>query len=411
MLQVGKLRTRCVNYDYRGINASEGVFGIHKFPAMLHYRLVESLVEEFSVKDSFVFDPFCGSGVTLNVSIRKGRNAIGTDINPLALLISEVRSYKNFPVDLDFYLHDLLKRWNFLEPDVPSVRNLSYWFKNYTVNDLGKLRRFIIELEDLRIKKFFCVVFSQTVRDVSLTRKNEFKRYRMKCEDIEKFNPNVLEHFITLAQDYHQRLLESEDVTGRLELFLHDVRIPMPFDNKVDLVITSPPYGDSKTTVAYGEFSSFSLEWLSGVIGFVNVNVDKVSLGGKKKIYNESDLFFSPTLKEVISLLLNINKKRAMEVWSFYKDLFKSLRNIAQSLKSGGIACFVVGNRCVKGITIPMDIIVKEMFEYLGFSHYQTRVRKILNKRMPLLNSPSNKRGSKSSTMKEEYVVIMKKNL
>jgi len=376
---------------------------------MLHYKLVESLVEEFSVRGSTVFDPFCGSGVTLNVSIRKGRNAIGTDINPLALLISEVRSYKNFLFDLDFYLRNLLKRWKFLKPDVPNVRNISYWFKGYVINDLGKLRSFILELEDLRVKKFFCVVFSQTVRDVSLTRKNEFKRYRMKLEDIEEFNPNVLEHFITLVQDYYQRLLRSDNVTGELELFLHDVRIPMPFDNKIDLVITSPPYGDSKTTVAYGEFSSFSLEWLAGVLDFFNIDVDKVSLGGKKEVYNESDLFFLPTLKEVISLLLNIDRKRAMEVWSFYKDLFKSLGNIAQSLKRGGTACFVVGNRCVKGVIIPMDIIVKEMLEYLGFSHYQTRVRKILNKRMPLLNSPSNKKGSKSSTMREEYIVIMKK--
>lgn len=31
---------------------------------------------------------------------------------------------------------------------------------------------------------------------------------------------------------------------------------------KFDLMITSPPYGDSRTTVAYGQFSRLSLQWL-----------------------------------------------------------------------------------------------------------------------------------------------------
>jgi phosphoribulokinase len=55
-----------------------------------------------------------------------------------------------------------------------------------------------------------------------------------------------------------------------------------------------------------------------------------------------------------------------------------------------------------------MDTIVKEMFEYLGLTHYETRIRKIMNKRMPPVNSPSNRKGDKVSTMREEFVVIMR---
>jgi tRNA G10 N-methylase Trm11 len=32
--------------------------------------------------------------------------------------------------------------------------------------------------------------------------------------------------------------------------------------SKVDLVVTSPPYGDSHTTVAYGQYSHLSAAWL-----------------------------------------------------------------------------------------------------------------------------------------------------
>ena len=34
---------------------------------------------------------------------------------------------------------------------------------------------------------------------------------------------------------------------------------------KYDLVVTSPPYGDSGTTVAYGQYTSFGSEWVNGI--------------------------------------------------------------------------------------------------------------------------------------------------
>ena len=34
-------------------------------------------------------------------------------------------------------------------------------------------------------------------------------------------------------------------------------------NTQYNMVITSPPYGDSRTTVAYGEYSSFGTEWIT----------------------------------------------------------------------------------------------------------------------------------------------------
>lgn len=403
MISVSERKVRFEAYDFEGASASEGVYGIHKFPAMLHFRLVEELVKEFSKEGDVIYDPFCGSGVTLNVSIRKGRPAIGTDINPLALLIAKVRSYVD--VQPEEFIRKLEKEWDCLESDVPQVRNINYWFKPYVINDLGKIRTFLKRMPDGKEKEFLLVVFSQIVRDVSLTRKGEFKRYRMEKKSIEKFNPDVLREFKSLAEDYLQRLRSSVKPNAEMKVFLHDVRKKLPFREKVDLVVTSPPYGDSKTTVAYGEFSSFSFEWMDGFLEAPIGNLDKLSLGGTK---SEGALPFFPTLEKTIDEVSKRDKKRAKEVEAFYKDLYKCIRNIVEKLSSNAVVCFVVGNRRVKKYTIPMDEIVKEMFESFGLSHYETRVRRILNKRLPLKNSPTNIKGDKDSTMKEEYVVIMK---
>ena len=67
---------------------------------------------------------------------------------------------------------------------------------------------------------------------------------------------------------------------------------------KVNLIVTSPPYGDSGTTVAYGQFSRYLSFWL----GFKKedyYHVDKVSLGGKNKIGDLSSGHLERTLKSI----------------------------------------------------------------------------------------------------------------
>lgn len=403
MIGVSRKKIRFEHYDFEGIPASEGIYGIHKFPAMLHFKLVEELVKEFSNEEDIVYDPFCGSGVTLNVAIRWERPAIGTDINPLALLITKVRSYVD--VQPEEFIHRLKEKWNCLESDIPKVRNIDYWFKPYVIRDLGKLRTFLKNIPEGKEKEFLLVAFSQTVRNVSLTRKGEFKRYRMAKEDIEKFNPDVLGEFLSIVRDYLQRLRNSAKPKKDLRVFLHDVRKELPFHENVNLVVTSPPYGDSKTTVAYGEFSSFSLEWMSGFLDVPVRNLDKASLGGEK---SKDALPPLVTLTRTLDEISKRDRRRAEEVEAFFKDLYKSIRNIVKKLSAKATVCFVVGNRREKKHTVPMDEIVKEMFERFGLSHYETRIRRILNKRLPSENSPTNIKGDRDSTMKEEYIVIMK---
>src|SRR4029078_11976130 len=50
-------------------------------------------------------------------------------------------------------------------------------------------------------------------------------------------------------------------------------------EKSIDLVVTSPPYGDSQTTVAYGQFSRLANQWL----GFENSQkLDSTLMGGTR---------------------------------------------------------------------------------------------------------------------------------
>jgi len=131
-------------------------------------------------------------------------------------------------------------------------------------------------------------------------------------------------------------------------------------------------------------------------------------MGGERRKQNPS--FNSDILNDVILDIQKQSEDRARDVISFYEDYQKSINNVSATLKKGGFVCYVVGNRTVKGITIPTDEITVQLFQKNGFAHIETIVRNIPNKRMPLKNSPSNIKGDTASTMKNEYIVICQRN-
>ncbi|WP_457638733.1 DNA methyltransferase [Persephonella sp.] len=402
-------RERSFDLDFKEFKASEGRHSIHDYPAMLHYLLVNHFIEKYSDENSLVYDPFCGSGVSVVESLRLNRKAIGTDINPLALLIADVRAF-NIDVNLVYeYLENLEIQWKTLTPDIPSVKNIDFWFKDFVIVNLGKIRNFVKQIEDQKILKLFLVAFSQTVRDVSNNRKGEFKRYRLDEKRLKEFNPDVFKTFMDNTSKYLNVLRKDKLPSQNYSLFLHDVRKEVPISN-VDLVITSPPYGDSKTTVAYGQFSSFSLDWIRGLnpYGDSDLKLDSLCLGGKK-IKDQKELP-SQHLYNALQDIERIDEKRALEVYSFFYDYYLSIKQIVKTLNNNAYVCFIVGNRTVKGIQIEMDFITAEFFESFGLSLENIFVREISNKRMPSKNSPSNKAGKTSNTMLYEYIVVMKKS-
>ena len=166
-----------------------------------------------------------------------------------------------------------------------------------------------------------------------------------------------------------------------------------------DVVVTSPPYGDSHTTVAYGQFSRLAAEW----IGLPNARkVDKLAMGGYQ---TEGKLADSPVVAAVEEIR-SADAKRAQQVSAFYIDLGRSIHTVANMLSARATVCYVVGNRSVKGVMLPTDVFVISEFEKHDFSHQETIVRNIPNKRMPHKNSPTNVAGKTAATMHEENIVV-----
>jgi hypothetical protein len=369
------------------------------------------LFKELRIDGGRLLDPYCGSGSSFVVGLdRQLKEMYGFDINPLAVLISRAKFTKvelgrleEEKQKLRNVVYELVKSEASLQKiELPNFYNIDFWFSRPVLLKLAVLKKFINQIENRDIKRFFWMPFSETLRECSYTRSYEFKLYRKKPVEMANFNPDVFGIFF-------EKLNRAISIYGQHYLpKLDGVKITVDyqkFDKKeeyYDVVLTSPPYGDSKTTVAYGQFSIFANEWM----GIKNARqIDGLLMGGKKT----NHLYEGGIMSKYVNLIAQESRKRALEVSSFYIDLENSIKDVAESIKPTGISVYVVGNRTVKKINLPTDQFIAEKFEENGFRHLFTYERKLGNKSMPLENSPSNKVGQRVSTMTYEYVVVCQK--
>ncbi|MCH5141746.1 DNA methyltransferase [Mammaliicoccus sciuri] len=72
---------------------------IHKYWSRKPSHIVQKYITKYSEIGDTILDPFCGSGIVGLESIISNRNFIGSDINPISLLISQVTLDNNLDFD------------------------------------------------------------------------------------------------------------------------------------------------------------------------------------------------------------------------------------------------------------------------------------------------------------------------
>lgn len=335
--------------DYANSNNVASFFvsdgNIHSYPAKAVPEMVHDLLyrlkEHYNVAS--VLDPFVGSGTVALESKILGLDFYGSDLNPLAVLLAKTKS---LTIKNSIYVKRVLE--NFCEDlkkpipkgfiyKIEKFKNIEYWFKNENIEQLSYIKYKIdtfLKKRTSKYKEVFGLViltaFSTTIRESSLTRNDEFKLYRMTPANISKFNINSISVFISSIKKLLSMIQESNDVFNedvKVEIYLNNAKdLSFMGNTKVDVVLTSPPYGDSRSTVAYGQFSRLSLQWMNDLLSkCLKIDVlvedcDEYLLGGKY-----SDLFIpieeqkriissSPTLQKLVVDMENVTEKQSADI-------------------------------------------------------------------------------------------------
>lgn len=416
------MRSNDINFwDFKNNKTSEFTHGLHSYPARMVPGVAKELILLFSKKGDLIYDPFSGSGTTLVEGTLMKRKVIGIDLNPFAVLLSKVKTTPIFPNYLEM-------EWNYLERRLVNssplermkefhksdgkILDLKFWYKPFVLRDLNFIRSTIYELFPIvndPTQNFMKIIFARTAREVSNQRQREFKRWRIPSEEILTFRPSPIKIFI----NFGQKALESmnsyyQETGGRTSsrVYLKDART-FNIHNKASLIVTSPPYGDSGTTVAYGQFSSFALEWLE-MYEKDPRELDSAKLGNSHPGIDSLEI--SEHLRNTYKKLSRIDTSRAEYLLQYFDGMEQALLNMKASLKDRGLLCLVLGNRRIRGLQIPTDVIIREQALNIGFVLEETFKRKILNKRMPYVTSNLNNLGTRytQATMDSETILVLR---
>lgn len=415
---------------------SEYLHSFFQYPAMMvpvvQRKLIEIIVRN---KPSIlnVLDPYTGSGTSLVASMENGLNCYGQDINPLAILVSKTRTgpyYINAIKKRKQQLFDLMNK-DSSEKVETNFKGLNNWFKQSIQIELSKIVRAIRKEQRPAIRRFYWVILAETVRLTSNDRTSTFKLHMRPIEEIAKRNVSAIdvfrEHFECCIEDlnwYSNLLAEADKLSNRA--YIGDVSLKLA-DSKeniftptgsglfYDLLVTSPPYGDNKTTVTYGQHSYLPLQWIDlhdihelATIDFLKSTseIDSRGLGGKLKKLNSQELQnlfdLSASFRATYDKLQLKSPDKVKKVASFIYDLSLSIQNIHSALKMNAYQVWTIGNRNVGGIEIPNDKIITELIQAKGSVVIKKISREILNKRMA-------KRNKDSELMSFEDIIIFRK--
>ena len=405
------------SWDFNGVKTKPYTHGLHTYPAMFIPQVVRRLLLTYSKKGDTICDIFCGSGTALIESKLLERNSYGIDLNPFAIFLAKT---KTTPIDPAIIVREYIKLLTKIdeiknnEIKKPKFKNLEFWFKDNVIIELAKIKKAIKEIKNKNIRNFFLVAFSEIVRKSSNAKNGEFKLVRIKKELLENYNPNVLNLFkqkIALNIKGMEKFYRDVNKKSSAKIILGDSsKYNGIKENSIDFIITSPPYGDSRTTVAYGQFSRLSAQWIDIFDNPDNASgVDNELLGGRA-VKNLAHSLPSNYLLESLNKIIKRDEKRAKDVLSFYIGLNDCLKRAYKILKPKKYFCIVIGNRLVKQVRIPTDFIITELAQKIGFTCEDIFVRNIPGKRMPIKNSPTNIVGELEETITRESIVVLRKN-
>jgi len=291
----------------------------------------------------------------------------------------------------------------------------------------AELKALLLWLNGLRLDEgervLVAAIVSATVREVSYCRNDQWKLHRISLTARRRFSPSTWHVFARRLTSAIQELKIAPALPGSVNVIrgssLELQRLLRRHDHheKFDAVLTSPPYGDSRSTVQYGAMSGISLAVLRylrhlDVEMMLGGEIDRNCLGGS--IPRPSDV--QSGLVEPRYWAGAQSNDARNRVAHFLHDLEVSCAQVSPVLRTGGTAVFVTSRRRVGGWRLHLDKFVVDAFESRKFSLQSATTRRIIMKVTPSTidrsgrSSVGSHTGHAVRTMREEQVLVFKKD-
>jgi len=362
-----------IDWDFPGSSSDDSIHAFHPYPAKFIPEIPRALIELFPPpKGSCVFDPFCGSGTTLVEAQVKGYDSVGVDLNPIACMLSRVKT-STIPSDFEAEYIRILNEVSFLKIDLAyreEIPNVRHWFKDDIAQELDKLRR-AIATAPTDTRRFLDAALSSIV--VRVSNQDSDTRYATVNKNTSADSVCIL--FRSTCRRIMNLWGRKTDGIADSVVIQNDVRalvdcdIPFP----IGLTITSPPYPNA---YEYWLYHKYRMYWLR----HDPIAVKEKEIGARahyfKKSFPSDDDFLS-----ILKKLLTVTYNRSV---------------------TNAYACIVIGRSIIHGRVVDNASLTVRAATEAGFS-FVTKLNRTINSSRKSFNLSH-------ARIANEDILIFKKN-
>ena len=340
-----------VDWDFPKRVTHSEIEGVHPYPAKFIVEIPRALLDILPVpRDTAVFDPFCGSGSVLVESQRRGLPAVGIDLNPIACLMTRVKTSPH-PGGLTEAASDVVDRATarIHVAEIPDLPNIDHWFSGDVQRALAALSESIAAIAP-ECRDALRLALSSII--VRVSNQESDTRYVAVANDYTA--EGTLSEFLKASKRVSDALRERDYPLTPAAVFEADA---LSFDPErvgrgVGAVITSPPYPNA---YEYWLYHKYRMYWL----GFDPLSVKEREIGARAHFF----------------------KRNHHTPDRFVGQMSRAFGLINDVLVEDGYVCFVVGRSRIHGRVVDNARIVEEAARAAGFERVFSAERSLLAKR------------------------------
>lgn len=351
--------------------------------------LVKEILRRYPIaKSHFVLDPMCGSGSTIVACNELGFGSIGLDVNPYAVLATEMKSL-SITKEFVSSIRSILK---LIELEIDSSKNsiqlndfemdLSKYFDQSNLNQLVSVKRNISkESKNEKENNFLMFALLAIIEDCSNRKKdgNGLATRQTKISDCYTLFFSQVDRMLTDYQEtpYPHPPKSNTALLSALDLDSADFGEVLNKD-KIGSIIFSPPYANS-----FDYFESYKMELIFGEWSRANEIHEK-----RKSLIRNYRLGYGRELQSNIEIVEDI----CAELWkripekeaktgkkdgrtrlvpnmlrAYFEDMSKVISNGMDLLEEGGHMHIVIDQSAYVGAPIPTDTIFAHIADQQGY--------------------------------------------
>jgi len=340
-----------IDWSFTNDNTSFLTHDLHPYPAKFIPQIPGHCISRLSLPGELVFDPFGGSGTTALEAVRLGRRALSVDANAVGTLIGRVKTC-NLDRTAAKELHAIRCALTTLLVDMPSpdvicekhkqyipdIPNIDKWFPLSSRGELAAIRDRIGGMESRKARDIASLALSRIVLAVSF--QDSETRYSSKPREIPQ--GETIKRYLVALDAIMQNVTRTQaalryGVSEFITADTRDLTLKASGPETVDLIVTSPPYGNAND---YHLYHRFRLLWL----GHDPRLLGKIEIGSHLRHQKESSGFDE-----------------------YASEMEQTLKGMHKLLRPGRHAVLVVGDAIYKKMIYPAAERLGERAARVGY--------------------------------------------